>query len=135
MMHHQSYSFIMCVSIQLFNIKIRIRSHKIKNIIFLISKPIFPTNIPSFYQQLIESMFRSKINILLHISCISRMITIRFYFPIIRFSKLHGRNIISIAPWLPSSNHLPPYPHIFYRLNPRSILNFTWLIQIQNQMR
>ena len=57
----------MCIFIKFFNIKIRIRCNKIKNIIFLITKPVFPTYIPSFYKKLVKTMFRCKINITFHI--------------------------------------------------------------------
>ena len=44
-MHHQLHPFFLCIRIEHFHVKIRIRSDEIKDIILRISKPVFPTSV------------------------------------------------------------------------------------------
>ena len=134
MMHHQFDTFGVSILIQVFDIKIRIWSEKVENIILAVAEPVFPTGIPAFYQYLVETMLRSKINVLLYILRIGGVNTIRFHFRIIRFIQFYGRKIKCICPRLACRNHFPPYAYILHRLNPGSILILARIIQIQYQI-
>ena len=132
-MHHQLYPFFLCIRIEHFHIKIRIRSDEIKDIILWISKPVFPTFIPAFHQYLVESMFGSKIDITFHFIIVGWMASVWLCLGIIRLSKFHRINIIRIRPGTFSGDHFPPHSDIFHRLNPRNIFINTRLIQVQSQ--
>ena len=134
-MHHQLYSFWLRICIQHFQIEIRIRCNEIKYIIFWFAEPIFPTFVPSFYQYLIKSMFRSKVNVPFHIIVIRCMASVRFCFWIICFAQFHRVNIVRICPRTFSANHFPPHTNVFHRFNPRNIFISTRIVQIQCQLR
>ena len=135
MMHHQFHTFALSIFVQHLYIKVRIRSYKIKHIIFGVTEPIFPSFVPTFYQYLIKSIFSSKVYITFYVLIGSTMTSVRFSFSIIRFTQFYGRQIIGISPSALTGNHLPPHTYIFHRLNPGNIFVGTRLIQIQRQLR
>jgi len=47
MMHHQLNTLRVCILIQAFQIKVWIRSNEIEYIVFPVTKPVFPTDVPS----------------------------------------------------------------------------------------
>ena len=127
-MHDHFYSFGLRIVTNSFDIKIWIRSYEIKNIIFGMAKPIFPSFVPSFYQNPVKSVLRSKINVFFHIFGSSSVTTVGFYFSEIGNTKLHRRQFIGIRPTTFIGNHFPPNPNIFHRFYPRSIFNFTRIV-------
>ena len=73
MVHHQFYPFTVSIGIEPFEVEVRIRSHKVKDIILGIVKPILPTYIPAFYEDLVKPMLGSKVNIATYFLIISSM--------------------------------------------------------------
>ena len=118
MVHHQTYTFASCILLQFFHVKVWVRSHKVEYIVLALTEPIFPTFVPSFYQYLAESVFCRKIDIAFHVSCISRVLTVRFSFRIIGYTQLNTIEIIGISPSAFISNHIPPYSDVFHRSDP-----------------
>ena len=118
MVHDEFHIFRMCIFIQHFNIKIWIWCNKIKNKFFRFSEPIFPTFVPTFYQNSIKAMFRSEIDIFFNIVIVRSVRTVWFRFRIICNAKMY---IIDIG-IIPSSTiwneHLPPNSNIFHWMNP-----------------
>ena len=133
--HHQFYTFRVSVLIERFEVEVGIRGYKIEHIVFFVTKPVFPTYIPTFYKHLIESVFRCKINIFAHFFVVSAVGTIRFSFAVINGIKVDSREVVSIAPRVFTGNHFPPNTYVFYRFNPRSIGDSTRFVEIENQSR
>ena len=130
-MHHQFHSLAMSIVVQHLHIKIRIWSHKIKDIILRFAEPVFPTFIPTFDKYLIKSMLSCEINVFLHILIGSTMASVRLQRRIVCLTQLHRRQIVCISPGTLTCNHLPPNAHIFNRFNPRYIFISTRLVQVQ----
>ena len=131
MMHHQLHPFLFSICVQHLHVEIRIGSDEIKHIIFWFAEPIFPAFIPAFYQYLIETMLRCKVDITFYFVIVGSMTSVRACLWIIRLSEFDGINIICICPTAFSGNHLPPHTDILHRFNPRNILISTWFVQIQ----
>ena len=135
MVHHQTDALGMSIIVKSFKVEVRIRSLKVKDIIFAMTKPVFPTNVPALYQYLRESIFSSKIYILLYILSIGRMLPMGFALAVIGNTETNRRKIISIRPLLATTYHLPPYPDVLYWLYPRCIGIFAGFIEIEYQAR
>ena len=50
------------------------------------AKPVFPPDIPSFHQHLVESMLSSKVYVFFYVLIISRVLSVGLDLVIIRFS-------------------------------------------------
>ena len=133
--HHQFYTFRVSVFVKRFEVEVGVRSYKIEHIVFFVTKPIFPTYVPTFYKHLVEAVFCCKIDIFAHFFVVSAVGTIGFSFGVIYGIKVNGREVVSITPRVFTGNHFPPNTHVFYRFNPRSIGDSTRFVEIENQSR
>ena len=130
MVHHQFNTFTLGICIQHLHIEIGVRSHKVKNIVFGVSEPVFPTFVPTFYQNLVKAVGSGKIYVSLHVLIVGAMTSVRFCFGIVRFAQLNRRQVIRIRPSAFTGNHFPPYSYIFHRFNPRNIFISARFVQI-----
>ena len=135
MVHHQAHTLGVSIVIEILNVEIRIRSLEIEHIVFAMTKPVFPTNVPALDKHLREAILGSEIDIFLYILCIGRMLTMRLYLGIISLTKFDRRQIECIRPLFATTNHLPPNTNVLNRLDPWSIWIFARLIQIENKAR
>ena len=133
--HHQFYTFRMSVLIERFEVEVGIRGYKIEHIVFFVTKPVFPTYIPTFYKHLVEAVFCCKIDIFAHFFVISTVGTIRFSFAVINGIEVDSREVVRIAPRVFTGNHFPPNTDVFYRFNPRSIGDSARFVEVENQAR
>ena len=133
-MHHEFYTFFMCIFIKIFDIKVRIWRHKIKHIFLPMAKPVFPTDVPSFDKYLLKSVLCGKIDVTFHVGCVRRMKSIRLHVRVICLTNMHRREVKSVTPWLTTSYHFPPNSTIFCRVNPAGIGQLTRLVEIQNEV-
>ena len=135
MVHNHLHAFALGILINTLYIKVWIGCHKVIYKVLLVAKPVFPTDIPSFYQHATKAVFSSKVNIALHILRSSTVTTMRFSLRVICFADMDRGKIPCIRPVAHTCNHLPPYTYILHRLNPRGVLYLTWLVQIQHNTR
>ena len=118
MVHHKADSLGMCIGIQCGKIKVGIRCHKVKNIVLLVTEPVFPALVPSFDKKCVEAVFCGKVDIAAYVLIVCTMLAVRFDSPVIGYAELDGRNVPGIAPLGFSGNHLPPHTHVLDRMNP-----------------
>ena len=135
MMHDDLHPFRCGIALQFLDIKIRISLGKAVNKLFGISIIVFPAFVPAFHQHCIKTVFGRKVDVFLHVRRIGSMMSVRLQLSIICLSDYNILRI-GISPCRASSREiLPPYADILDRLDPRSILQFTRLIQVDNQVR
>ena len=90
-MHHQFHAFRVGIIVECLDVEIRIGSLEIKHIVLLMTKPIFPSDIPSLNKHLRKPVFGGKVDIFSHIFIICRMIAMGFAFGIIGRADMHRR--------------------------------------------
>ena len=98
MVHHQLHTLRMGVLVKSLYIKVRIGSYEVKHILFPVPEPVFPTDIPAFYQHLIQSVRCSKVYVSLHVGCVCRVMTIWFGMSIVCLTELNRVEIIGVSP-------------------------------------
>ena len=135
MVHQDLNTFRVCILIKHLDIEVRIRSDKVEDITLPHIRPVFPADIPAFYQYLVESVLRSKVDIAFYLLIIGSMTTIGFYFCPINIIEFDAGKLIGVVPTTLADNHLPPYTTIFRRMNPRRIFNLTRLIEVEDEVR
>ena len=131
--HHQFHAFRVCVVVQCFEVEVGVRSYKVKHIVLFVSKPVFPTYIPTFHEHLVEAVFRRKIDVFAYFFVGSAVGTIRFSFGVIHRIKVYCRKVVGITPRVFTGNHFPPNAHILHRFNPRSIGNSARFVEVEDK--
>ena len=71
MVHEKFHTLGMRILVQSLDVKIRIRSHEIEDVILIAVCPVFPTDIPAFYQDLVKAMLGGEVDVAAHIFIIS----------------------------------------------------------------
>ena len=130
MMHHELYALTMCVFVEFFDVKVGIWGDKVEDIILPMTKPIFPTNVPSFDKHLLKTILCSKVDVAFHIGCVGRVNAIGLHFGVIGHTKVHRRHIKGVGPGLASRNHFPPNTTIFRGMYPACVLNFAGFVEV-----
>ena len=81
--HHQLDTLGVCVVVEHLDVEVWIWSHEVEDIELLMTEPVLPTFIPTFYQHFLKSVLGCKVDIFLHLLIGSSMCTIRFALAII----------------------------------------------------
>ena len=89
--HNHLNAFSGSVSMNAFDVKIRIRRHEIENGVFFVAKPVFPTFVPALYEDGVEAVFGCEINVALHVGCVCTVSSVGFCFRIIGFAESYGQ--------------------------------------------
>ncbi len=97
-------------------------------------EPVFPADIPPLHKHLVEAVFCCEVDIFLHIGGVRRVFAVRFHRSIVMFAEFDGRKIRCVAPLLGTGDHLPPYSHIFHRLDPGCVIVGARFVQIENKV-
>lgn len=97
-MHDHFHAFGLGVVTDFFQIEIRIWRHEIEDIVLKVAEPVFPTHVPAFDKHRIEAVFRSEVNVFLHVLSGGSVMTVRLDFRIIGHAELNGRQILGIGP-------------------------------------
>ena len=118
-----------------FHIKVGIRGHEVKHIVFLVAKPVFPTDVPALHQDGVKTVTCGKVDIALHVGRVGRVCAVGLGVCKICFAQFHRAEIVGIAPRAFVGNHVPPNADIFRRLDPRSILDFAGFVEVERQSR
>ena len=106
--HDDFHTFTSRICRQAIDVVVGIWFYKAKHRILPFSKPIFPADIPSFYQHAVKAMLSGKINVFFGILSSSTM-------PAVRFSIFCSASIIPAGF---SDVHQPPDTYIFLCLDP-----------------
>ena len=86
----------MSIFIESLDVEIRIWRHEIENVVLVLVGPVFPADIPSFNQYLIESVLSCEINILAYVLIVRRVFSVRSRLRVVRLAKVNGGEIICI---------------------------------------
>ena len=133
--HNHLNSFAFGVLVNSFDIKIGVRCLEVEYQIFGMSKPIFPPDVPTFYEYAIKTIFGGKVDVFLHIFGSSPVLAVGFEGGVIGFTDMHTGHIVSIRPFFHTGNHFPPYSYVLHRVNPRSISQSTRFVEVEGNIR
>ena len=85
-MHDDLHSFTGCVTVNFLYIEIRIWGYKVEYVVFAFAEPVFPSFVPSFHEDCIESILGGKVNVTFHVLGVGRMFAVRLSGSIIGLS-------------------------------------------------
>ena len=134
-MHHQFHALAVSIIIQVFNVKVGIRSYEVEYIGLPHARPVFPTNVPSLNKYLVKTIGSGKVDVALHLLGVSAMATVRFSLRIVGLAKFHTWELIGVVPCAVAYNHFPPHTAVLGWVNPASVLNLARLVEVKDKAR
>ena len=97
-MHQQLHALRVRIVVEHLDVEIRIGGHEVKHVALPQVGPVFPTNVPTFNQYLVEAVLGSKVNIALHLLVVGTMTTIRLHLVPVDLVELNAGILIGIVP-------------------------------------
>ena len=132
--HHQTDALVMGVFVQPRKVKVGIGGDKVEDVILHIATPVFPANIPAFYQHLVETVGSGEVDILLHVLRIGRMHAVGLHLGVVRLIQLHRGQVPRVGPGTVAGNHLPPDADVLHGLDPGSIFQLARLVEVEDEL-
>ena len=108
----------MCILVQSLDVEIGIWSNEVEHVAFPHIRPVFPSDVPTFNEHLVESVVGSEVDISLHLFRIGGMTAVWFGLGVVDIVELHRGIIVSIVPVALSYYHLPPHSAILRGVYP-----------------
>ena len=124
----------MGIFVEHLDIEIRIRGNEVEDIALPEVSPVFPTNIPTFYQHLVKTVLGCEVDITLHLLVVGTMNAIRLHLCPVDLVEFDAGVVVGIVPGALTHNHLPPYATVFRGMDPRGILDLTRFIEVEDEV-
>ena len=134
MVHYKLHPFRGGIFLQFLYIEIRVRGNKIKYILFPLTEPVFPSDIPPLNKNAVEPVLRGIVDVEFGSLRCGAVPAVRLQLQPVCLTDLHIVNI-GVVPAGFTDMQLPPYPEIFVRLYPADILDLRWLVKVEDQLR
>ena len=77
MVHHELHTLRACVLVECIDIEIRIWSHEIEDIVLVAVSPVLPAFVPALYEDLVEAMLGSEVDIAANLLVVCRVASVR----------------------------------------------------------
>ena len=116
--HHQLHALRVGIVVEHLYIEVGIRRHEVEDIQLLVSEPVFPSFIPSFYQNLLQTVLCSEVDVALHLIVCCTMCAVGLALAVVGHAETNRRQVVGITPCLGAYNHVPPHTAILCRMNP-----------------
>ena len=134
-MHDESDALFVGVFVQCGQVEIGIRREEVKHELFLLSVPVFPTDVPAFDEQTVETVGGGEVDVAAHIGVVRAVCAVGLGVFIVGLAKLYRREVVGVTPGALAGDHLPPHAHVFHRVNPRHILQSAWIVEVKDEAR
>ena len=116
--HHQFDTLGVCILVEILDIEVGIRSDEVKDIALPHICPVFPSDVPTLNQYLVETVGCGEVDILLHVGGVCTVASVGSKFGVVGLTELYRRQTAGIFPCALTYNHLPPYTAVFCGVNP-----------------
>ncbi len=132
--HHELHALAVGVLVERLDVEVGIRGKEVEHIVFHVSRPVFPSFVPSLDEHLREAIGGGEVDIPAHLLIGCPMLAVGLRLGIVGDAELHRRIIIGVSPRLAAYYHLPPHAAILRRVNPRRVFYLARLVEIVNQV-
>ena len=131
--HHQPHTPLVCILLQGGQVEVGIGGYKVKHIVFVLARPIFPADVPTLHEELVEAApLGCEVDVAFHVLVVGTVATVGFEGVVVHEVEFDIA-LAGVGPTALLGDEFPPYAHIFHRLNPRGVLNFAGLIEVESE--
>ena len=97
-MHQQFHTLRVGIVVEHLDVEIRIGGHEVKHVALPQVGPVFPTNVPTFNQYLVEAVLGCKVDITLHLLVVGTMTTVRLHLVPVDLVELDAGIFVGLVP-------------------------------------
>ena len=134
MVHQQFDALAVGIVVEHLDVEVGIRCHEVEDIALPHVGPVFPTNIPTLDQHLVETILGSKVDVSLHILIVGLMGAVGLHLRPVNLVELDAGEVVGIVPRATTHNHFPPHATILGRMNPRGIVKGAGFVEVQDEI-
>ena len=134
MVHQQLDALRMGIVVEHLDVKVGIRCHEVEDVTLPLVGPVFPSDIPTLDEHLLQAVGSSEVNVAFHLLVIGAMTTIRLDGVPVDGIEFDGGEFIGIIPAALANNHLPPDTTVLRGMYPRRIFYLTRFVEVQNEV-
>ena len=87
--HHQFDTLGVCILVEILDIEVGIRSDEVKDIALPHICPVFPSDVPTLNQYLVETVGCGEVDILLHVGSVCTMASVGGKFGVVGLTELY----------------------------------------------
>ena len=116
--HQDFHALGVGIVVEHLEVEVWIGCLEVEHIAFPHVCPVFPADIPTLYQYLVESVLGSEVNVSLDLLVVGSMTAIRLHLVPVDVVEFDGREVVGIVPSGLADYHLPPYATVLGRMNP-----------------
>ena len=135
MVHQQANAFLVGIVVQPLQVEVGVGGLEVEHVVLRLAEPVFPTDVPAFYQHLVETVLGGKVDVAAHIGIVGTVMAVGLGLRVVQMVELHGGQFVGVRPLAHAVDHLPPYAYILHGLYPTGVLQLAGLVQIQYQVR
>ena len=134
MVHQQLHALRVGIVVEHLDIEVGIGGHEVEHVAFPHVRPVFPTDVPTFYQHLVEAVLGSEVNVTLHVLVVSLVGAVGLHLTPVDLIEFDRGEVVGVVPTTATYDHLPPHAAVLRGMDPRGILNLTRLIEVQDKI-
>ena len=135
MVHDELHTLGVGILVECLYVEVGIRRLEVEHIVFLMSEPVFPTDVPSFHEHGVETVLGGKVDISAHVGIVGSMQSVGLHLGIVDIVELYRWQVEGIRPLALAGDHLPPHTVVLYRMYPAGIRELAGLVEVEDEVR
>ena len=96
--HQQLHTLRVGIVVQHLDIEVGIGGHEVKHVAFPHIRPVFPTDVPTFYQHLVETVLGGEVNVTLHVLVISLVRAVGLHLTPVDLVEFDRGEVVGVMP-------------------------------------
>ena len=108
----------MGIFVESLDVEVGVGGYKIEHVKLLMSEPVFPALVPSFYKNLVKAVLCGEVYIAAHLFVSSPVHAVRAAFLVVGDAEMYRWVVVGVAPCFLAHNHFPPHAAVFCRMYP-----------------
>ena len=134
MVHHQLHSFRFGIFVERLDVEVWIGRDEVENVFLPPVCPVLPSDVPTLDEHLLESVFGSEIDVLLHPFSVGSVSSVGLRLCVVGLSELHRGEFIGVVPRTFAYNHLPPYTAVLRGVYPTRVVQLARFVEIKDEI-
>ena len=118
MVHQDLHTLGMGIVVEHLQVEVGVGGHKVEDIALPHVCPVLPTDVPTFNENLVETILGCKVDIALHLLVVGGMTTVGLHTVPVDLVEFDAGEVVGIVPRALADNHLPPYATVLCGMDP-----------------
>ena len=116
--HHKFHALRVCVAVEFLNVEVGIRCLEVEHIVFIVTEPVLPTDVPTLYEHLLQAVLCCEVDVAFHVGSVGGVLSVGLTLGVVEAFEMHRWQIGGVTPLASAGNHLPPHATVLCGVNP-----------------